>query len=364
MGLFSKGAQARIDETLDYIVLAVPANERVAVRARMNAKIQGMTGGGSIKGLSDPMSMNDAADRGTDPSRKVRRSIILMEAVAISSAGGDPAAIKGLAPGPALVRFNQDIDWLRLLADQARGNANLLRAKYQALVANPLTFLQNNLVIVQGSGTDGLMHQSMFFALYNGIPRYKIVATPPGDTPHCYTFPVLNVPAILWSNVPGRTTNPIRGSFATIDGTHLTGGTVMVTTQFSGCSFCFKSVGVNTYAAHIWPDDERVPGSGIAGGGTKLAQQLAGLDEYAGVGVPGPTVPNVTAGDFAAPAPNGGVFNVYGSGYSNIVGNATGYPPRNGNDWMTMLAFLQTGTWRFYSQHIINGQISRAVQLN
>ena len=131
----------------------------------------------------------------------------------------------------------------------------------------------------------------------------------------------------------------------------------MVTTQFSGCCFCFKTHGGATYAAHIWPDDANIPGSampgvGIMGGGTRLAQQIAGLE----VGV--------TAGDFAPPAPAGGTFNIYGAGYSNVGGVVgTGYPVRVGNDWMTLIGINLTGTWHFYSQHVVNGLITNVAQV-
>jgi hypothetical protein len=303
------------------------------------------------------MSMNDLVNRGTEAERKMRRAIILLESV-VMTAAPTAAAVKTLAAGALPGRYNPLRDALRLLADQDRGAAHLLQAKFNALVANPVHFLTNNRLLIFGSSHNGLMNQYFVFEYTQGVPKYKFVPGLPGTAPHCYTVPVLSVPAVLWSAVPGRTNNANAGSFATINGTHLAGATVMVTTQFSGCSFCFKDHGGQVYAAHIWPEDANIPGSGMppAGGhrgGTRLARQLDGQE-----------APGVTGGDFAAPAPAGGNFEVYGPGYSNIAGQAGGYPVRVGNDWMTLIGLRQGGTWHFYSQHVVNGAITQAVQVH
>jgi hypothetical protein len=357
MGIFSKGAQTRVNETIDFIVGGVPPTERATVRSYLNARIQGMTGGGSVKGISDPMSMNDLVNRGTEPERKMRRAIILLESVVMTPSPTAPA-VKGLGAGALPGRYNPLLEALRLLADQDRGGANLLRDKFNELTANPVPFLTNNLLLIFGSNQNGLMNQYFVFEYTMGVPKFKFLTARPGTASRCYTVPVLNVPAVLWSNVPGRTDDPDAGSFATINGTHLTGATVMVTTQFSGCSFCFKDHGGQVYAAHIWPDDADVEDSGMPvahghGGGTRMARQLAGLE-----------APGVTGGDFAAPAPGGGNFEVYGTGYSNVGGQAGGYPVRVGNDWMTLIGLRHGGNWTFYSQHVQNGAITRAVQVH
>lgn len=352
-----KGSNARIDETVEYIVSQVPGGEQATIRSYLNDRVAHMSVGGDVHNISDPMSMNDLVNRGTEDERKIRRSVMLIETVALTAAAGAPAAKTQAVPA-LTIRFNGLVEAVRLLADQDRGTANLLQAKFRQLQANPLGFLQNNLLLVFGSNTDGVMNQYFVFEYSQGVPKFKFVTARPGTATHCYTASVVNVPAILWSHVPGRTNNANAGSFAGIVGTRLNLANTMVTTQFSGCSFCFKEHGGSVYAAHIWPDDANVPHSAMPaagghGGGTRLARQLAGL-----------AAPGVTGGGFAAPAPAGGVFQVYGPGYSNVAGRAGGYPVRVGNDWMTLIGVNMGGHWRLFSQHVVNGAIHAAVQVH
>ena len=150
--------------------------------------------------------------------------------------------------------------------------------------------------------------------------------------------------------MPNRTNDPARGSFATITGSQLTTYDVMISTMFSGCSFCFKqeNAGGRIWAAHIMPDDG--VGHVVAGAGTGLARQLAGL------------VPNVTGGDFTGST--AGNFRVFGAGYSNLAAPLnTGYPVRTALDeFMNIIGFRTNNVWRIWSQHI-NGANKTVVQV-
>ncbi|MGC8470417.1 MAG: hypothetical protein ACP5NI_10970, partial [Acetobacteraceae bacterium] len=118
------------------------------------------------------------------------------------------------------------------------------------------------------------------------------------------TVRAVNVPEIYWANVPGRGNNaaapPAGGNFAGIVATPLTSVALMVTSAFTGCSFCFKNHGGAVYAAHIGPATPNDPSIG-----------------------PPPTLANqlIATGDFAAPAAAGavaGALNVFGRGASRI----------------------------------------------
>ena len=353
-----KGAQTRLDETIDYIVDRVPIGEQTVVRQFVEGKVRTFHGGvrAGIRGMSSPMSMSGLAERGTADERKKRRSIMLMIMAYIT--GPVAGAAKTMSVMELTARFTEYIGVTRLLASQSEhGTGARILEKYNALIANPLDFLGTHIVHCFGAGHSGAMQQSFFFEYTNGVGKYKFTAHVPGTARGCPRPTVVNVPAVLWSAVPNRTNNPAAGTFADIQGTRLTGGTCMVTTQFSGCSFCFKDHGGSVYAAHISPDDPNQHGAGLPahGGfssGTRLARQLAGLEG------------EVTGGDFAAPAPGGGNFMVYGAGYSNIVGHDTGYPPNAGGNYMTLIGTSHGGAWRFYSQHVnANGTIARVVQI-
>lgn len=353
-----KNATVRVNETIDYIASRVPPAEKNAMDGYLHARVQAVVGTGPIKGISDPMSMNDLANRGTDVERKKRRAIMLLETVVLTASPTATGA-KNLAPGALDGRLNPLLDAARLLCDQNCGTANLLQGKFIELRNNPLAFLQNNLVLVFGSNTNGPMVQYFVFEYAQGVGKFKFVTARPGVATHCYAPQVVNIPAVLWSSVPGRTNVANAGSFAGIVGTHLTVASTMVTTQFSGCSLCFRNAGGAVYAAHIWPDDANVPNSALPvgpsghGGGTRLAEQLAGLE-----------APGVAAAGFAAPAPGGPpAVSVYGPGYSNIAGHAAGYPVRVGNDWTTMLGFDRAGTWEIWSQEVVNAAIAHVVRV-
>jgi hypothetical protein len=354
MGLFSKGAQTRIDETVRFItngeplaaIPPLPAVEHTHIRSYLNDRMTNYHGG-HIKAFSDTMSMNDLALRGTEPERKMRRAIIMIETVAMSGIPNIVVNAKAL-PNP-LARFNVVRDILRELVDQDRGNYGLLLQRLNEFKAHPAQFMRDNFMMVFGSNQSGLMTQYFGVEINSGVRRYKFFQNNVGRT-RAQPVNVINVPAVLWSAVPGRTATANAGSFAGVVGTQLAGSDIMVTTQFSGCAFCYKNHLGQVYAAHIWPSDVGVEGSGMPaanghGGATRLARQLAGQEA------------GVTAGDFAAPAPAGGTFQVYGMGYSRIGGVAAGgypigAPPTN---WMTLIGVNKVGAgWRFYSQHVVN----------
>ena len=120
----------------------------------------------------------------------------------------------------------------------------------------------------------------------------------------------------------------------------------MVTTQFSGCSFCFKQINGRLFAAHISPS--LVAGTGgIAGGGTELARQLAGQ------------VQSVTAGNFPSPVPQGGQLMVFGPGYSNIPNLAGGYQisQTQTGGYMTVIGLRAGANWKLFSQTVAAGKV-------
>ncbi|MGO8790948.1 MAG: hypothetical protein ACLQVL_26690 [Terriglobia bacterium] len=345
----TKGGQARVDETTNYILEDITPPERPAVKQYLQGMIQKMSGGGDIKGLSDPMSMNDLADRGTADERKKRRSLILM-----SYARGTDLTlvqVKGMAAAQLSTNYFDSIKRLRLLADQENGNGALIQERYNAMIARPLEFLTTNMLFTRGSNTDGVMDQYFFYEYKNDKEGFALCSNVDPHPLKSISVKVVSVPGIVWSDVPGRGKQSVVGSFSTIKGTELTGASLMITTQFSGCAFCVKQVTATSkfFAAHIMPGLEHVEGSTIAGGGQKMALQLSGSD-----------VPAVSRGNFAAPGDGAGTFYVYGSGYSNIVPVAEGYDSKQS---MTLIGVLSSTGWHFYRQLSVNRAVTSVKQI-
>ena len=356
MGMFSKDAQLRIDQTIDFIAGQITdAAERQTVKTYLTTKIQQMAGpGGSVKGISDPMSMNDLSSRGTEDERKKRRALILIEIVGGMIAG---ATAKAMSAGELATKFPQAIETLRYVVDQNVGTGQVMRGVFDSLLAAPATFLRRHLLLVFGSETDGAMKQYFVyekpntpnvpikFAFYSAKMNKHFAKSPQMD--------VANVPGVVWSDVPNRTKVGNAGSFAGIEGTELVDAPIMLTTQFSGCSFCWKTHLARTFAAHIMPGAEHIKGSDLPGGGEELARQLAGL-----------RAPRVTGGDFAAPAPAGGQLRVYGRGYSNGVNHPGGYSGEGVTMTLIGVRAPADGSWSFYSQESRGGQVTAVVQVS
>lgn len=349
MGIFSKSAQARLDETINYILQDISPTERAAVKQYLESQIQKMSGGGDIKGLSDPMSMNDLAERGTPDERKKRRSLILMAYAKANEMQLDQT--KNLAGAQLGPKYFEAIKRIRLLADQEFGTQAVIRERYDAMMARPLEFLSAYMLFTRGSNTDGKMTQYFFFEFKNGKEGFALCSDIDPHPPKSLKVDVISVPGIVWSDVPGRGKQSVVGSFSTIKGTELTGASLMITTQFSGCAFCVKKVDATAkfFAAHIMPGLEHVQGSNIAGGGQKLALQLSGSD-----------VPAVSRGNFAPPGDGAGTFYVYGSGYSNIVPVAAGYDSKQS---MTLIGVLKSTGWQFLRQLSVNRGNLSAIQI-
>lgn len=294
----------------------------------------------------------------TVQDRKRLRAIYLLTA-ALLAAGNRPwgnLPLPRTYVNPATLLLDQM--WkARLTWGQANGNTTPHQELLTYMRQNPALFLATNPVNIFGSTAQAVDNQGLptdqnvlnFEFKYNaGSERYEF-HPPGGGGVGALALPVASVKAVHWSAVPGRGLVPsptliAPASFAAIHGTELGGNGVrfMVTTQFTGCSFCFKEDANGTlYAAHISPAGPNAP---AVLGAAVLAQQLDGQD------------PNVTAGDFANVGGNN-TFNVYGRGYSNIANHATGYPLTG---QMYILGFRTITGWKLYSQHRNQQQITAA----
>lgn len=322
--MFGKDAQTRVTEIIDYVCNEVPGPERPGVRAFLNQQAVMATA------MSDQYSSKLVQNPGTADERALRRAILFLD----SLNGATPAELQQLrntAVGQLRTQLDRRLLGLRYVADQERGGTGLLGFVFNnKFKPDALNFLTNNNVWVYGSNTSGVV--DCFFEYVWKYSQFKVIPPPSGKA-HSYPFKAVSVPAIPWDTVPNRTAS---STFGGIVGTELTGADVMISTQFTGCAFCFKEVAGRLFAAHIMPDNG--PAGLIPGSGIELARQLDG--QTAGV----------TGGDFSN-APGPGTFKVYGRGYSNIGTRPTGYMYTGPPSSMNIIGFKR-GNWQIFSQEV------------
>jgi hypothetical protein len=336
MSFMTKNPRTRLDETVAYIASRVPAPEQLAVRTFLNDTIAFYGTGKSFKDYSNSMTMTDVKNPGNEGERERRRALMMLEGMKTSATDARVLAIKTQPVGTVDTHLAALIDKVRIAADETKGSGGLLQSVFlNSLMSKTRMFLKHHRLPEGGIGS-----RTVAYLYYEyKKDQYKIETTKPGIYPKAYQFNAVSIPPVAWFDVPGRTNSQTAGSFAGIVGTELTGANAMITTQFSGCCFCFKVVGARIFAVHIMPDAGS-GGNAINGGGTGLARQLAGQ------------VPGITGGNFAAPCPGGGQFFVYGAGYSNVPGFPGGYPPRQTSEYMNIFGRKRDDAWKIYTQHV------------
>jgi hypothetical protein len=188
----------------------------------------------------------------------------------------------------------------------AAGNLNFL-------LADPKGFLQKYKIVVSGKPTSGTFE----YGLSMGQGKYKLK---PGDTLSTTKLRAINVPAIFYDSV--------KQSLDSITGTRSSDYdcSVMLTTQFTGCTYCFmiSADGSSLVAAHI------DPGGGVGRTTTNTGQSISQALRANGAFKNG----------------NGGAFRAYGR--VNDENLDFGYPMSA--DQMIITALKVNSHWRVYAQ--------------
>ena len=387
--MFPKSRTQRINQTLDFIAGytggALPHNIPATVRADIVTYIRALyprTTAGERQiydDLSDQMSVKaqiaTGTATGTQPERHLRRAIVLIWSALGAPHSYPPAMTARIQQGMTLppaqlpAALNEAMKCAAVQASQA-GAAHIFNMEFSA---NPLAFIQTYRVFIHGSTAGQALLTNPAAASYQNVipftfyynarlhrfefcaPAVLIPNAPPPPFGAHHPFNVVSVPALHWSQVPGRGNDPLpappnNASFAGLLGIELTGASWMFTTQFTGCSFCCAGNGGQLYAAHVSP-------AGIGGlpimNGNQLANQLMG------------TVATVTAPPHFANWPGGGVgapaVSVFGNGAGNAVVHGGGnsfYPPKTQPPqagqmkWMSLFGRVHNGNWEFYTQSI------------
>ena len=267
--------------------------------------------------LSDEMSvkLNVAvkANRGTEAQREERRALVLLWR-AMGATQANPPAVDGrvaeamsLAPGGIGAVLVETMIKAAVVASGA-GASHVFNMEFSA---NPLTFITTRRIFIGGTTAGADKLQDPAAASYENVLDFRFQYNAEKDYFQfgrqavaqygaSHTIPSVSVPALHWSDVPGRGLTPTPAapvapaagvvpppppSFAGMLGIRFTGGAAwMFTTQFTGCSFCYKIGGGAFYGSHVSPAG--IPGKPILGG-QGLANQIMG------------NVANVGAGAFA-----------------------------------------------------------------
>jgi len=345
VGLFDKSDTTRIKQTLKYIRTTDKVRPEIRDAAYSFAQKwvnefypESRKSTDAYKGFSGGMSMKDIDDAGEKETRKQRRAIVLLWSAMMNTG----LAKQGQSMGEGLVTdaFRRAMTKARIVYDMSRG----IRSGNEDVFTNhlrrdPAEFLKQHRLIIYGiKAEDQPADNLVDFGFYYDAAqdRYVLKTNAPAGS---HPVKAINVPAIYWGNVPGRGQDAARGDFSRIDGTPLRGSTVMLTTQFTGCTFCYNRVGGITYAAHIAPSNKVTaqPGEAVVSiDPTELARQIA------------------KGGDFGN-APDTAGFRVYGREHGKRS-FANGYLYKSGShgskNWMSAIGFEEDNGWNFYTQSI------------
>jgi hypothetical protein len=231
------------------------------------------------------------------------------------------------------------------------------------VLAHPRQFLSTHKVIVLGLSSGAAKFSNLAGPDYTNVLTFFFQYDPKNDrfvfsgllSPNRgagHPFQTVSVPAVNWYDVPGNggEAHPlVPANFSQILGCELTGATFMLTTQFTGCTFCWSNHGGTMRAAHIGPTKAAhtslaLPTS-YPSGGNGVALRM--IDQ----GKPAPAGIDVAAAMANAPA---APMRVFGRGAGNAPAVAGGNPfyPNATLEYATIIGRLKANSWKFYLQAI------------
>ncbi len=251
-----------------------------------------------------------------------------------------------MADGAASAALQDMLRKAACVRDAQTGTINAAQQALNALYNLPLQFLATNKLIVLGStvravgqGDQNILNFD--FGYDPGGNRYVFQTAGPHPG-HCLVA-VDSVVAQKWTTAADWLNHQPNGDFTQIPAIELT-SQFMVTTQFTGCSFCMKRHGGHVYCAHVAPQRDAVANAAPVLTGTQVATRIANN--------------NGVLGDFANAA-GGGPLSIYGAGFSSNIGPG-GYPNGlgGGTGYMTVIGVQRGPDYEIYSQVTQNSMIT------
>lgn len=309
----TKDAAVRLKETIQFIGRHHPPDfvgNTVLVQA-LNTWRQGASPA-TWKALSQLMSQEKAPHRPNNKTdRSYRRACILVKcALELQQGqwGNEAARVNNGYRNYFADFYNDQMGSTRDALYSARGLAG---QNLQLLKTQTKRLLQQYKLRVNGMPQAQVFTYSFYMS--NGVYWLDCILPPNGRT----TVNAINVPATPYVNVQNGLGN-IQPTLSSIDDNC----DLMLTTQFTGCCYCFAVNGGDLAAAHIDPQGHT---TGFTG--QYIAQQLRDNGGFSNG--------------------NGGVFHAYGrvAAGSNDPG---GYP--QAAHQMIIVAVKRNGGWRVYAQ--------------
>lgn len=217
--------------------------------------------------------------------------------------------------------------------DEAASAPSQAQPFLDSLIRDPKEFLRSHDFVPSTGALGG--RQWIYFYLSSGKWKVNNSLTEPTGL---VKFQAMVVPPTLFSEALTKD-----GSLKGTRSKDSQGCTVMLTTQFTGCSFCFSINGNSLVAAHVDP-----------GGGIGRKSDYAGED-----------VREAMEKHTRFKNDNGGTFKVYGRrefatdgfGYGNYKDGSK----KVASHQMVIIGLLRGGGWKLYSQQTF-GDHSRSVQ--
>jgi hypothetical protein len=286
--------------------------------------------------------------KGDQQQRGKRRAIFLLwKALGkAQTADGDTnlraSAAMTMPPGSLDAKFS-DVMLKAAVVATSLGAQEVMRK----LELHPVQFLMQHRLFISGStaGSDRFSiapngnYQNVVtfnFHYRAGTDQFVMTSQPiTANYGFAHSFSTVSVPAVHWTAVPGVGGSPY--NFGGLLGCEVTGANFMLTTQFTGCGFCWTDNGGVLRANHISSFGGGTVG--YPGGSKALAQRLMASGAMANAGNTPLTVFGAGAGN--APVRTGNPF------YPDPVTNKL--------RWVTIIGLPKGGgAWRFYTQ-VVDG---------
>lgn len=314
----SKDTELRITETITFVEQhpvadATSAADHTLIVTWLRTWKQ-VTSTATKARLSALMSQEDAHHRAGSAGGRayIRASTLVKCAIALPESGWADAA-RGDKFTPAGQGDGIYTGALRAARDHIRSTPFHVNRMLADLRGDPLTFLGHTKLVINGGNKAG-NPVSYKVAMKDGAYSFDCYGANQGRV----TVKAVNVMATKYAAVSANL-----GALPAVDSAVDASCDLLLTTQFTGCTFCFARSpdGSNMLAAHI------DPGLGTGVSGTAMSQSIRGGGGLAGAG-------------------NGGAFQAYGR-----VPNGSGlfgYPESAAQ--MTIVGVRDAGDWNLYSQ--------------
>lgn len=323
----TKNWSTRLTETISYIENNTGGGISDSTLI-VNALNRWKNNGSSQQLLSEKMSQEGAPNKPSKQSlRHLKRAMILLKC-----ALEYPTKVNQWDAQVTAINNYQDKHLASLYTsamkdaqDLAGSHGDIVDPLILELKSNTLNYLKNNKLTISGK-KEGLQY-SYGVSMRDGTYRIN----PYDSKAEHKKLLAINVPATLYKDV--------KDNLGAIQGTSSIGhdAILMLTTQFTGCTYCFSTSGGSLVAAHI------DPGGGV---GRK--------SDYDGVTI---SKSLRESGGFANG--NGGTFKAFG----RIEGAGYGYP--KSADQMTIVGVKNINDqWEVYAQVITGGEITSAKKIS